>query len=278
LSDRSEEGKPSPKEDKPSAEALRNEAVRLLQEKEELIGHICPSVSLAYVVKVGHLRLELFEIELKAAKVKRMTELIQKSLYLSQSYSLMEIEKAASDELETSFLNLDFMRLNLKKDLEIAKDPGSDVPQDLLNRLKSSYRVIVKKLHPDVHPNQSAKEKDLFAMATEAYKAFDIEALEEITAVLENTDEPSRKSQGEDPDEEREISRLQGLIERLKTKIAEIKDSHPYDKLRIIGDPMLLNKEREGFLRRIEEEKARLMFYEERLKNMLGGGHDGQTH
>jgi hypothetical protein len=267
----------SPKDNPATPEALRDELARLLQEKEELISHICPSVSLDYMVKAGHLRLELFELELKAAKAKRMTELIQKKIYLSESYSLLEIEKTAEGELEASFLNLEFMRLNLKKDLEIAKNPEAAVSKEVVSALKSLYRVIVKKLHPDLNPFQSDKEKALFAMATEAYKAFDAEALEAIRAALDNTEELPGNNPKE-RDESLEISRLQGIIEKLKAKIAEIKNSHPYNKLSIINDPTLLNNEREGFLKRIEEEKAKLLFYEERLKKTLGGGHDGPTH
>jgi hypothetical protein len=269
-----------PPGDLPSLEDLKNEVVSLLQEKESLTSHICPSISLAYTVRVGHLRCELFELELQASKVKRMTELIQRSINLSQKFSLPEAEETVQKELETRFMNLDFMKVALKKDLEAVKEAGPQVPHEELSALKALYRLIAKKLHPDLNPNLSDKEKALFGMATEAYKELNLETLAEISAVLDQSPivsgdglpAPSRE------DTEREISRLKGILKNLKEKIASIKDSYPYSKLPVLNDPTLLEEEREGFLKRIEQEKARLLFYQEKLKNMTEGGHGGQIH
>ena len=58
-----------------------------------------------------------------------------------------------------------------------------------VSRLKKLYRRIVKAMHPDLHPDQDEKTKELFKRAMAAYEEGDLQTLEEIAQIIDG-DEP----------------------------------------------------------------------------------------
>jgi hypothetical protein len=256
--------------------ALREETASLLQEKDSLTHHICPSLSLAWTVRVGHLECELFEVRLKVSKVKRMTELIQVKIYQDKSYSLSDISDDAERDLESNFLKLKFMKLALNKDAEAAEESGLKITQSELASVKSLYREIAKQIHPDINPNISEKEADLFKMASDAYKVFDLWALEAITAALGRASETEKKMSNSELASE--TSRLRQINRELREAINSIKQSYPYNKIEILSNPAALEAEKNSLIKQTEHEKERLTFYEARLSSLAGGRNGGQIH
>jgi hypothetical protein len=116
-------------------------------------------------------------------------------------------------------------------------------------------------------------------MALAAYEELDLQGLEAVLTVLSSkagvNGEDSVKSLKVLSDE---ITRLEKVINDLKIKITEIKTSYPYNKLEIIKDHLLLEKERKRLIEAIKLEEERLLFYEQRLFTMREGGNGGQIH
>lgn len=93
--------------------------------------------------------------------------------------------------------------------------------------LKKLYRKIVRALHPDLNPELSDREKDLFNNATESYKAGDLYSIKIIydivcTKDIDSDNPLTVKSLME------EVKRLEDLVEKIQNDIDLIKSQSPY--------------------------------------------------
>ena len=121
--------------------------------------------------------------------------------------------------------------------------------EDPIHELKRLYRQIVKRLHPDVHPNPTEREKDLLNRANEAYKAGDLDEMRRIWEELAGTEQAEEYF--DDTEEGR--ARLRELIKKLRKRcevleeeIRQIKTSFPYTiKILLDDDQALEMKHRE---------------------------------
>lgn len=105
--------------------------------------------------------------------------------------------------------------------------------------LKDLYRKIIKRLHPDVNPNASEREQELFRRATQAYEDGDIETLQEIyDEVFSAAGSEAEQGDNLSPEELLEIKRkLESQIRVLQADLKEIKSKNPYRYKELLDDP-----------------------------------------
>ena len=143
------------------------------------------------------------------------------------------------------------------------EDPINEIneDEDPINELKRLYRQIVKRLHPDVHPNPTEREKDLLDRANKAYKAGDLEEMRKIWEELSGTEQSEESF--EDTEEGR--AQLRELIEKLCKRCAElekeirqIKTSFPYTIKALLDDDKALEMKHRELVDRLAEVRAML--------------------
>ncbi len=122
-------------------------------------------------------------------------------------------------------------------------------------RIKRLYRKIVKRLHPDVHPNPTEREKELLNQAMKAFREGDLQELERIWDELSGMDVP--EDLFDDTPEGRE--KLRELLEKLKARvrlleleIEHIKEEFPYKLKQFLEDPVAVEEVRRGIQSRID--------------------------
>ena len=143
------------------------------------------------------------------------------------------------------------------EDFDEEQDGGED--EDPIHELKRLYRQIVKRLHPDVHPNPTEREKDLLNRANKAYKAGDLEEMRRIWEELAGTEQPEESF--EDAEEGRErlrelIKTLRKRCEALEKEIRHIKTSFPYTIKALLDDDNALEMKRKELLDQLAEVRA----------------------
>lgn len=133
--------------------------------------------------------------------------------------------------------------------------------EDPIHELKRLYRQIVKRLHPDVHPNPTEREIDLLNRANNAYKAGDLEEMRRIWEELAGTEQSEESF--EDTEEGR--AQLRELIEKLRKRCAElekeilqIKTSFPYTIRALLDDDKALEMKHQELVDRLAEVRAKL--------------------
>lgn len=127
---------------------------------------------------------------------------------------------------------------------------------------KEMFRKIVKKLHPDMNPDSTEREKELFNKAVKAYQDGDLVTLQEIYDEVfgDGGDAPADKEMSYNELVELR-DKLKNRLEEVKEEIEDIKNSFPYTSKEFLDDEEAVaakQKELEEQIHRYEKMWKRL--------------------
>jgi hypothetical protein len=112
-------------------------------------------------------------------------------------------------------------------------------------KLKELFRLLCKRLHPDLNPDLTEEEQDLFVKVKAAYELKDITELQGILLYLDGTggDNPLNLT----PQERAErIKNLEKSINGLIVKIEELRMSFPFNiEKQIMDDNYIAGRQEE---------------------------------
>ncbi len=204
---------------------LKNSLENYVIERDELRFVTCRNIKTQYMLEIGALECKVYLAYTDFLRIRRKKELIQAKKNRQEKIIMNEIERALDEEF------LDYKR-KLEEKID---DVNQAIERSQLERLskketdelKKLYRSIVKTLHPDLNPDLSEAQQELFFNATGAYKRGDLDTLQIIFQMIgSNTIEEDPQSSIIELQKEKE--RYQGLVDRLKAEIKEIKGRPPY--------------------------------------------------
>lgn len=206
----------------PEFKKLKNELSDLILIHHELLLQICPNIEREYLLNFGSLEYELYRKDVKLSMLKRKLQLIRIQINNEEEIDIELIDEIVEEEFSK-------YKENIKKHMDELNGAMEEQHVRFLSkkdtkRLKLIYKQCVLKLHPDLNPNLSNREKDLFIEITEAFKNGNLNALESLYYFV-----PNRKVEFES-----EIERLQELIEYEENEIAKIKEKYPYNKKELL--------------------------------------------
>ena len=257
---------PKYEELKSEVEELRADLVKLYFEYDELRFVICPNIEMQYMLALGALEYKLYETQCKMLRLKRKMELIQVKLNRQEKPDISEIE----EQLDKEFAEYqDLLEIQIEAMNEaLDRSKGEILSSEDGKELKTLYRKIVKALHPDLNPDLSRAEIDLFMNAVEAYKNADLNAIRIIVEMM---------GDGELPDESdnalaylvKERERLQALIDHIKEEICIIKKCFPYNMRDIIKDSVKIEKRKKKFKRLQKLYENKIELYKAKIAEML---------
>lgn len=218
---------------KAEIEKLRAEIPVLLSERDTLKLIECKNLETAYLLVFGALEYKAFEYECKYLRLKRKLELIQAKINRQEKIVESEINNCLDEEFASYTEKLEEQLNQINSAIEYnSLDRLSDADTKEIKRL---YHIIVKRLHPDLHPELSDAQIDMFYKAVEAYEHGDlrtIQIIHETTSdeVAEFTDDNIMLQMTKEKD------RLCTLLEYIKSDIEKIKDSFPYNRRALLAD------------------------------------------
>ena len=269
--------------------------IALTTERDELKFHECMNLAAEYNSRIGDLELQVLNAKLRVLELKRTIEILQAQINRQEKKSAKKAREQARQEYREFEEELnrkaeEACNANKYKEDETQKEEDWQKEQEEKNEdedptdnrikyksrsdeMKALYRKIVKALHPDMNPDQTPAEKELFLEAVESYNIGDIDKLREIVALIEEGkigDNPLDVSP-ENIDRLREI--VDGLrlrVDELQEEINQIKSSFPYTMKEFLNDEEAVNakqKELTGLLYEYDKQVEEL---EKRLAEMLG--------
>ena len=201
---------------KSEVEKMRTELSMLLLERDELQFVICKNIETEYMLKLGSIEYKAYEAQCAALRLKRKIELIQAKKNRQEKVIISAIEETLDNEFAEyqKQLNEQIDKMN-----DALKRSKAEVLSDEDNKeLKKLYRKIVKALHPDINPDVSEAQVQLFDNAVSAYKNGDLGTLRIIGEMVGNNPLPEQhKDAMTQLVEERE--RLQGLLKSIRESI-----------------------------------------------------------
>lgn len=146
---------------------LKEHIADLMLQRDELRFVICENIKTEYMLTIGQLEYKVYQAYCQYLRLRRKKEMMQACKNRKQPIRIDEIERT---------LNVEFLEYQQKLDEKIRemKEALNRSKMDLLSpektsEIKKKYHMIVKQLHPDLHPSLSDAKKELFYQATEAF-------------------------------------------------------------------------------------------------------------
>lgn len=203
---------------------LRRELEDLYPEKEHLVGVICENIQRDYTLVFGSLEYKLYEAYCEYLRLRRKRDLIQAKKNRGEKPDMEAIESRLDEEF------CDYKR-RLEEQMEeineaIEKSKLKLLPEEDQKELKTLYKAIVKRLHPDLNPSITEGEKELFYNATESYKLGDLNTLRIIYDLTVKGEEEELSLPNDSLQEE--VERLEKAVVAIREEIERIKSNPPY--------------------------------------------------
>ena len=237
--------------------ALRDELASLLAEVDELLEFVRPNLLALYQVRLGPAELELLAARYELARVKRAIDLGQAALNAGRKPDPARIEETLAREAAEWTERLDAAAKKLKAAAEHLKGLLSKEESAELRKL---YLVLVKKLHPDLHPDLSDDERKLWHKVQEANRLNDLPGMRALVDLTEGEIAPKATPAVDVLGHEKEI--LAKHVETQRKKIAAIRAEPPFTLERELNDEAwvkakceALSAETEGLRRQAESLK-----------------------
>ena len=228
----------------------------MIFEYDNLSTHVCPEIERLYVLEFGIFEYKLYELELKIDKLKRKIQLIQIDVNHENEIDLAKIEemlcvefKEYEQQLKTQINEIKFLEENKPDKLS----------QNDSKKLKKIYRGLIKKLHPDLNPNQSLFELNLFYRSVSCFENGDLKGLESVTAILPE----------ETGEEICQIDKLKEIIKDYEDKISKLKNDYPYNKKELLENRDSGQEYKDMLLKLIDDRKKHIEKLEDKISELI---------
>lgn len=255
----------------------------LTSERDDLRYHICPELSARYMREIGDFVNRINYQSIMIREMKRRIEIAQAALNYEKIVTTEEIDAKVETEYRDYYQMVDeaFQRAEQaekrQRDQEEKRREYEQCWQEQYGRkvpdIKELYRQIVKKLHPDVNPNVTEREKELFYAAVKAYREGDLVTLQKIyDEVFSNENINLDKKELSYDELVAFCDKIKNRIETLEKEIDEIHGDFPYNIKDFLDDADTVAKKRKELERQIrknEETLKRLTEIYERICNDL---------
>ena len=251
---------------KSEVEKMRTELSMLLLERDELQFVICKNIETEYMLKLGSIEYKAYEAQCLSLRLKRKIELIQAKKNRQEKVIISAIEETLDTEFAEYQKRLDEQ---INKMNDALKRSKAEVLTDEKNKeLKKLYRKIVKALHPDINPDVSETQVNLFDNAVQAYKNGDLNTLRIIGEMLGNSPLPEQhKDALTQLIEEKE--RLQNLLKAIRDSIEQIKSEYPYTMKEIIEDEKQTEQKKKELENILSQYNELISIYKAKIEEMI---------
>lgn len=198
-----------------------------------------------------------FNIKLGLIRAKKnrqeKIDLIAIEIILDKEF--LEFQRRLNEQIERMNEALDYSRRRV-------------LPEDEAKEIKRLYRLIVKALHPDLHPNVTPEEIRLFHQAVRAYEDGDLMALQLISEIAIQPAMPEYSAEALSfLNAEKE--RLGAALSSIREQIVKIKSEFPYTMKDLVDDPKQIAEKRAELENTITNLKEAYDYYAARIEELL---------
>lgn len=240
------------------SEDLRREYRRLRRQYADLVArfdHLYlfekPYLEALYLQTVGNLIYEVLELKVEIAELQYRRQLLQAYINRDETPDLASIDI----EIEIKMEEYNEMLQEEEERIQTAKAylEAKALPNEDAEELKRLYRLLVKRLHPDTHPNQSEREKDLFLQVQTAYRLCDLQKLREITMLLDGKDIDYEQIQSSGLDMETLVNQMKERVAMMEQRIQALEADFPFTYRDKLNDPVWVENEKQELQQQIDE-------------------------
>ena len=255
---------PRKKQLKEEYERLQLEYAALVAERDELENSEGPRLTALYMEAVGQLQYEVLVLRYEIALLKQKRDLLQAYKNRGEKADLNYVDEQVEATAKTYNENIQREEEKIKQAkayIEEQKEKEKKNQEDEKRELRDLYRKLVHRLHPDLHPEQTEWEKELFLNVQDAYEKGDLERLRELAQLLE-AGMPTDAVDNETTEEwEERVNQLKEEIKKIREEIARILQEFPFTYRERLNDPEWISQTQDMLRKEIaelENEKTRL--------------------
>jgi hypothetical protein len=227
-----------------------------------------------YHGRIGVLYVKLDELELAIKEYLKRIEMLKSG----DIRNLADIERTIEEQFKSDYERLKEEREEAEQYSEeyekVREKPKLDEESE--KKLKSLYRELAKKYHPDMARTPEDKEKfhKIMAEINEAYNNKDLQKLKELAMELRTPEKVSFRETLEEELErlQKESKKLDEIISRLEDELAAIRNSdtlkfkEKVDKTRAEGRDLLKEME-DGLRKEIKQKEKDIERVKQEFKN-----------
>ena len=210
---------------------LRTELSTISEEIEHLDRFVIPHTKTAYLIKIGTLRVELLQAQVAIMKTRHKIALLRSNLERGKIVH----GEALNYEVEREFREWDDRLRHEIAQIDEAKARFSSFqqPEDL-QEIRSIYRILSRKLNPEINFDQSEEAKSFWPSVRTAYLWGDIFHLKALMMMSE--DYPESYDMPNDTGRmRRDRDILKSKIQAASKRLTNIKQ-HPAFEWRVLLD------------------------------------------
>ena len=255
---------PRKKQLKEEYERLQLEYAALVAERDELENSEGPRLTALYMEAVGQLQYEVLVLRYEIALLKQKRDLLQAYKNRGEKADLNYVDEQVEATAKTYNENIQWEEEKIKQAkayIEEQKEKEKKNQEDEKRELRDLYRKLVHRLHPDLHPEQTEWEKELFLNVQDAYEKGDLERLRELAQLLE-AGMPTDAVENETTEEwEERVNQLKEEIKKIREEIARILQEFPFTYRERLNDREWISQTQDMLRKEIaelENEKTRL--------------------
>lgn len=249
---------------------LRTKLSELVLELDNLKFVICKEIEMKYMLELDDLEYKVLKAEMEYRRNKRKLELIQAKLNRQEFVDITAINKQLDIEFVSFNQQLEEMWKQLDEAMYRRNCRSLSIAES--KELKILYRLIVKKFHPDMNPDVSEKQLQLFQNAVVAYRNGDILAMRLICRLIE--DENFEDELLSVDEYEYRIVELKDNIIACEDEIDHVKNVYPYIMKELLKNSAEVSKKRDEYkiqLKEFEGHNSRIINRIQELTSNKGG-------
>lgn len=236
---------------------LTEECALLYSERDEMLFQKKPTLSALYMDKVGRYEVETYQWFVKIRRLQRKLQLIQTRINRQELIILAEIDRLLDEELEN-------YQEDLNRRIDQIRNAEYFLCQETLSaentlRLREIYRRLVRALHPDLNPQQSTQDLNLFYKVVQTFKDGDWDQLDILAANINQANVSGELDSIDALIFRRES--LTRLIAQQKGLMTELSKQHPFDKQALLANPQALQS-------KIDQIQNEMINYQERYERL----------
>ncbi len=237
-------------------ELLKRDFADLFAKKNDMLSFEESLLTALYLNSIGKKHYQLYCLGGEISKIKHRIDLIQSCLNRNEYPDKEMIDQEIRKTFAEYQHKIDAESLRLAAAVDYLK--GEFLSEDVTKKIRESYRLLVKKLHPDINPEGTEYEKDLFVKAQAAYELNDLNVLNEILLSI-HLDEPGEMLVK--PVHLKEfVAHLEHNVRKLRKQIEELDKRFPFSLREQLFDSEWLALEQEKLDEKIlilQKEKAK---------------------
>ena len=214
-----------------------------------------------YATKIGKYEVELLELKILIKTLKKKIQWAHQEINSRKYPDFVEIENRASELMKEAYQEINEAKSKVNFGKAVLSNLGS--PEDSME-LRKIFRNIAKSLHPDINPNLTEEQQELWHLFHSAYKSGDLDKIKALEIVFEEQLKDFETSQKELSEEDilmQTAMLKQGILE-LESQKKDLENDFPFTIEDKIRDEDWVAEKQESLTKEIEELKEYLKLKE----------------